>query len=177
MEFTLIIAVLFIAGIIIFPIFYGAPWHPTSKKKVREILDFCQPQRGQTLIDLGCGDGRVVIMAAKDYGLKGIGLEIDPFKVWFAKLKARWAGVDDQVTIMRKNIFDYNFEEADILFIYLTHQAIDKLFPKILNQLKPEVKIICYRFCLRGLQPEKVNQQKNIFLYSLNKGGKLNQYT
>ncbi len=176
-EIILIIAALFISGIVIFPTFFGAPWHPTSKKKIREILEFCQPIKGQTIIDLGSGDGRVVIMAAKEYSLHGIGLEIDPFKVWFAKLKARWEGVDDRVTILRKNIFEYNYGEADILFIYLTHQAIDKLFPKILNQLKPEVKIICYRFCLKGLQPQKVNQQKNIFLYSLNKGNKLSHYS
>ena len=65
---------------------------------------------------------------------------------------------------------------CDILFIYLSHQAIDKLFPDILDQLKPNAKILCYRFCIRNMTPDKVNADKTLFLYTLNKGTRVNQF-
>ena len=131
---------------------------------------------GEHIVDLGSGDGRVLITAAKDYGLMGTGIEIDPLKVWLANLRIRFAGVRDQVKIVRANIFDTDYREADILFIYLTHQAIDKLFPDILEQLKPNAKILCYRFCIQGMTPDKVSADKTLFLYTLNKGTRVNQF-
>ena len=58
----------------------------------------------------------------------------------------------------------------------LTHQALDRLFPKILEQLKPNVKILCYRFCIQGMTPDKVNSDKTLFLYTMNKGTRVNQF-
>jgi len=78
----------------------------------------------------------VLITAAKDYGLIGTGIEIDPIKVWQANWRVRFAGVSDKAKIVRANIFDTDYGEADILFIYHTHQAIDKLFPNTLQQLQ-----------------------------------------
>jgi predicted O-methyltransferase YrrM len=118
----------------------------------------------------------VLITAAKDYGLPGTGIEIDPIKVWLANLRMRFAGVQDKVKIVRANLFDTDYREADILFIYLTHQALDKLFPDILNQLKPTARILCYRFCIQGMTPDKVNADKTLFLYTRNKGTRVNQF-
>ena len=156
-------AALLLAVMVIGPAMFGAPWHPISRRDLKRALDFCEAQSGERLIDLGSGDGRVLITAAKEYGLVGTGIEIDPIKVWLANLRVRWAGVQDKVKIVRANIFDTDYREADILFIYLTHQAIDKLFPKILEQLKPNVKILCYRFCIQGMTPDKVNAEKHSF--------------
>ena len=165
-----------LAVMVIGPAMFGSPWHPISRRDLKRALDFCGTQAGEQLVDLGSGDGRVLITAAKEYGLMGTGIEIDPVKVWLANLRVRFAGVQDKVKIVPANLFDYDYSEADILFIYLTHQAIDRLFPKILGQLKPNAKILCYRFCIQGMTPDKVSADKTLFLYTLNKGTRVNQF-
>jgi len=181
MTYTLIsilvlAAVLLLAVMVIGPALFGSPWHPISRKDLKRALEFCGVKAGERIVDLGSGDGRVLITAAKDYGLVGTGIEIDPIKVWLANLRVRVAGARDKVKIVRANIFDADYREADILFIYLTHQAIDKLFPDILEQLKPNAKILCYRFCIQGMTPDKVSADKTLFLYTLNKGTRVNQF-
>ena len=169
-------AALLLAMVAIGPALFGSPWYPISLKSLRRALDFCEVQPGQHLVDLGSGDGRVLITAAKEYGLLGTGIEIDPAKVWLSQLLTRRAGIQDKVRFVRTNLFDYDYGEADILFIHLTHQAMDKLFPDILEQLKPTVKILSYKFCIRGMTPDKVNADKTLFLYTRNKGTRVDQY-
>ncbi len=173
----LLVLTILLAVVVILPVFFGAPWHPTSIKQTKAMLEFCEAKPGEKLYDLGSGDGRILMVAAKHYGLKGVGLEIDPIKVGISRLLLRWMGLKGQVQIFRKNVFHFDYSDADILFIYLSHQALDRLFPAILDQLKPETRIICFRFCPRGMTPTKVNADKTIFLYQLHKGNKLNQYS
>ena len=85
--------------------------------------------------------------------------------------------VDTQVRIMRGNFYDFDPAEADVVYLYLTHQAMDKLFPEILKKLKPTVRIVSYRFCIRGMTPEKVSADKTLFLYQLTKGNEINHYS
>ncbi len=170
-------ATLVFAAIVILPVFFGAPWHPTSLRRVRQILDFAGVEPGQKIYDLGSGDGRVLIIAARQYGMTGVGLEIDPIKAWISRHVVKFFGVQDRVQIVRRSFFDYDFSDADVLFIYLSHQALDRLLPAMRERLKPEVKIICYGFCLRSLEPTKVNADKTIFVYQLHKGTRLNAYS
>ena len=166
-----------LAIVVIVPVFFGAPWHPTSVSKIKQILEFCEAKPGDKLYDLGSGDGRVLITAAKRFGLTGVGLEIDPLKVWFSKALINWMGIKDRVKILRRTVFDYDYSDADIIYIYMSHQAIDRLFPAIISKLKPDVKIVCYGFCIRRMAPAKVSSDRNIFLYKINKGNKLNGYS
>jgi len=176
-SILLISAALLLAAMVIVPVFFGSPWHPTSKKMVRRILEFCEPEAGQVLIDPGSGDGRVLVIGAKEFGLRGIGLEIDPLKVFWSRWNVRRAGLTDRVSILHHNLFDFDYREADILFLYLTHQALDKLIPKIREQLKPTVKIVSYRFCIQGMTPDKVNTDRTLFLYTLNRGQNLDSFS
>ena len=169
-------ATLLLAGMVIGPALFGALWYPISNRELKRALDFCDAQTGERIVDLGSGDGRVLIAAAKQYDLLGTGIEIDPLKVWLSNFRVRRAGIQDRVNFVRANLFDYNYREADILFIHLTHQAMDKLFPDILDQLKPTVKILSYKFCIRGMTPDKVNADKTLFLYTRNKGARVNQF-
>ena len=173
----LIFGLLVLAGMVILPIFFGAPWHPLMPGTIRRILRFAEVQPGETVCDLGCGEGRVLITAAKEFSARAIGVEIDPLKILLARLLRKINGVDDKVNIVRGNLFDFDPGSADVLYLYLTHQAMDKLFPKILKKLKPSVRIVSYRFCLRGMSPEKVSEDKTLFLYQLDKGTKINSYS
>jgi ribosomal protein L11 methylase PrmA len=173
----LISGLLILAGMVILPVFFGAPWHPLLPGTIRRILRFADVRPGETVCDMGCGEGRVLITAAKEFSAQAIGVEIDPLKVMMARLLAKIKGVDDRVHITRGNLFDFDVKSADVLYLYLTHQAVDKLFPDILKNLKPTVRIVSYRFCLRGMTPEKVSEDKTIFLYQLDKGTKINNYS
>ena len=173
----LVFGLLVLAGMVVLPIFFGAPWHPLMPGTIRRILRFAEVQPGETVCDLGCGDGRVLITAAKEFSARAIGVEIDPLKILLARLLRKINGVDDRVNIVRGNLFDFDPGSADVLYLYLTHQAMDKLFPEILKKLKPSVRIVSYRFCLRGMTPEKVSEDKTLFLYQLDKGTKINSYS
>ena len=173
----LVCGLLILAGMVILPIFFGAPWHPLLPGTILRILRFADVRPGETVCDLGCGEGRVLITAAKEFSARAIGVEIDPLKILLARLLRKINGVDDRVNIVRGNLFDFDPGSADVLYLYLTHQAMDKLFPKILKKIKPSVRIVSYRFCLRGMTPEKVSEDKTLFLYQLDKGTKINSYS
>jgi len=168
---------LILAGMVILPALFGAPWHPTPIRTVKKILAFIDPQPGQKFYDLGSGDGRVLIVAARYYGLQCVGLEIDPVKAWLSRWLIKFTGVEDRVKILRRSFFDFDFTDGDILFVYLSHQAIDRLLPHMVERLKPTVKIVCYGFCLRSLTPERVSSDRRIFIYQLNKGNRVNGFS
>ncbi|MZG53919.1 MAG: class I SAM-dependent methyltransferase [Nitrospinae bacterium] len=176
-TFFLLIVFIILAGMVVLPIFSGAPWHPLLPGTIRRILNFAEIKQGETICDLGCGEGRVLVTAAKEYSARGVGIEIDPIKVGLARMLAKFKNVDQQVKIIRGNIFEFDPQDADVVYLYLTHQAMDRLFPEILKKLKPTVRIVSYRFCIRGMTPEKVSADKTLFLYQLSKGKEINSYT
>ena len=162
---------------VVMPAFFGSPWHPLKPATIKTILDFSELQPGEKIYDLGSGDGRVLIEAARRYQALGVGLEIDPLKVWVSNFLARRAGVSERVQFIRKNFNDFDFRDADIIYVYLTHQALDRLIPRILPFLKPSTRIVSYRFCLRHKQPCKMNEKQNLFMYRLNKGTEVDGYS
>ena len=148
---------LLLAAMVIIPVFFGAPWHPLSDENIDRIIKFADLQPGETFYDLGSGDGRVLIAATREKCVQGVGVEIDPIKVWLSKYFTITAELTERVCIYRGNMYDFDVSEADVIYLYVTHQALDRLFPEILDRVKPSVRIICYRFCIRNLEPIKVN--------------------
>ena len=168
---------LVLAAIVIIPVLFGAPWHPLSNKNIDRIIKFADLKPGDTFCDLGSGDGRVLIAASRENCVRGIGVEIDPIKVWLSRCFTTTAKLSDKIRIYRGNMYDFDVTEADVIYLYLTHQALDRLFPEILNRMKPSARIICYRFCIRNLEPTKMNKDKNLFLYRVDKGRTVNEYS
>ena len=168
---------LVLAAIVIIPVLFGAPWHPLSNKNIDRIIKFADPKQGEIFCDIGSGDGRVLIAALRKNCVRGIGVEIDPIKVWLSKCFITAANLTDKIQIFRQSMYDFDVGEADIIYLYLTHQALDRLFPEILNRVKPSARIVCYRFCIRNMEPIKVNKNKNLFLYRMDKGRSVNEYS
>ena len=168
---------LLLAAMVIIPVFFGAPWHPLSDENIDRIIKFADLQPGETFYDLGSGDGRVLIAATREKCVQGVGVEIDPIKVWLSKYFTIAADLTDKICIYRGNMYDFDVSKADVIYLYLTHQALDRLFPEILDRMKPSARIICYRFCIRNLEPTKMNKDQNLFLYNLNKGRTVNEYS
>jgi SAM-dependent methyltransferase len=105
--------------------------------------------------DLGSGDGRIVIAAAKKYGAHAVGIEIDPKLIQEAQENARKAGVSDSVRFINADLFEADIHEATVVTLYLLEDLNVRLRPKLLRDLKPGTRIVSHRFRMGDWQPEK----------------------
>jgi ribosomal protein L11 methylase PrmA len=162
---------------IIGPGIIGACWLPTPTGSLKSAFEEAGVRPGETIMDIGCGDGRVLISAAKLYNARGIGVEIDPLKVFIARYLVNRAGFSDSIRIIRASAMRADLKEADIVFVYLSHQLIDKLKPKFLKELKPGARIISYGFLISGFPLVKTNPSREWFIYKMGLGRNLNKYS
>jgi SAM-dependent methyltransferase len=147
-----------------------ALWQPTDKETVRRILVLAQVHQGETVFDLGCGDGRIVIAAARWFGARGVGIEIDPARVLWARFWAFLMGVSRSVEIRLKDMYKVDLGRADVVVIFLSSKANQKLQDKLYDQLHRGARIVSYYHPLRGWKPARVGQGRNghaIYLYCL----------
>ncbi len=141
-----------------------APWWRTSKKTARAICRLAKVKRGDIVYDLGSGDGTALMIAAKEFGAKGIGIEIDPFRYWISKILLFSNGVSDRVRIKRGNFFNENLKKADVIFVYLVPKTLDKLLPKFKKELKKGTRIVSYRYEM-NMPLKKFDEKNQIRLY------------
>ena len=130
---------------------------PTPPEVVDRMLALADPKKGETLYDLGSGDGRVVVAAASRYHVDAVGVEIDPKRVRESRAKAEAAGVSDRVTIREADLFTTDLARADVVTLYLLPNLNARLLPK-LAKLKPGARVVCHSFDLRGVKPSKVER-------------------
>lgn len=131
------------------------PFGVTPHEAVGQMLQMARIQPGDVLYDLGCGDGRIVVAAAKKYGIKAVGVDIDPVRVKESLENARTNGVSHLVTIIHGDLFEVDFSEASVVTLYLGNEMNVKLMPK-LRQLKPGTRILSFDFHMRGAEPAEV---------------------
>ena len=128
---------------------------PTPQEAVEKMLEAAEIKKGDLLYDLGCGDGRFVVTAAKKYGIKAIGVDIDPKRVEESKENVRTNGVADLVTIKQGDIFQEDISSANVVTLYLLPSLNVKLIPQ-LEKLKPGSRIVSYQFDMAGVKPKEV---------------------
>ncbi len=131
------------------------PYVPTPQNVVEGMLDLAKVGKGDIVYDLGCGDGRIVITAAKKYGATGIGVDLNPERIKEAKANARKAGVENKVTFHQGNLFDFDFSKATVLTLYLLPDVNLKLMPKILSEMKPGSRVVSHAFDMGDWKPDK----------------------
>jgi ribosomal protein L11 methylase PrmA len=141
-------------------LFLGAPYVPTLNKQREAALDLLGLKKGQTLIDLGCGDGAMLIAAARR-GLNVTGYEINPLLVFIARARTRRYG--KQVTVVRGNFWHKKWPQASAVFVFLTSRYMKKLDENMNQQFQKPVKLITYGFQM----PNKkvVAEKEACFLY------------
>lgn len=127
---------------------------PTPENVVAKMLDVAKPTKNDVVYDLGCGDARIIITAAKKFGAKGIGYDIDPVRVKESRENVKKAGVENLVTIEQKDIFTVDLSPASIVTLYLLPELNVRLIPQ-LEKLKPGSRIISHDFDMEGAEPEK----------------------
>lgn len=143
----------------------GAPWLPTSKSKVLTMLEFANVGEEDTLYDLGSGDGRIIIMAAKEFGAKAVGIEADPIRSMWSKLMIRRYKLKDQVQVLRGNFFNFDIGKASIVTLYLGVGVNNKLKEKLAMELKPGSRIVSYHFILEDWTPIETDEEADLYLY------------
>jgi predicted O-methyltransferase YrrM len=135
------------------------PYVPTRLEIVREMLAMAEVRRGDIVCDLGSGDGRILITAAREHGAQGVGYEIDPARVREAKSNARRAGVDDRVRFILSDIFDADLRDATVVTLYLLPDVNLKLKPKLLAELRPGTRVVSHNYDMGAdWPPEKTKR-------------------
>ena len=127
---------------------------PTPQIVVDKLLDVAKIGKDDVLYDLGCGDGRIVINAAKRFGVHAVGFDIDPKRVAESRENVRTNKLEHLVTIEQKNIFDVDLSKATVVTLYLLPELNVRLIPQ-LEKLAPGSRIVSHDFDMQGVEPEK----------------------
>jgi hypothetical protein len=130
------------------------PYVPTPQVVVNRMLELAQIKPGDTVIDLGSGDGRIMITAAQKYGARGFGVELNPRLVQSSNEEAQRAGVADRVKFLQQDLFKTDFREADVLTLYLLPDVNMVLRPKILAELKAGTRVVSHDYGMGLWSPE-----------------------
>lgn len=162
----LAVFIIFVALLwLLVPAWYGLPPVTTNRERTRKALELANPQPGETLYDLGSGHGRVLVIAAKEFGLNAVGIEVGPVQCVISWLNARWNRVSSQVRVEAGDFFKSNFEEADIIFAYLTSDYGERLAKKLAAELKPGTRVVTVSFDLPGWDADIFDRERLIYLY------------
>ena len=134
---------------------YDVPFVPTPYEVVTEMLKMADVNKNDVLYDLGCGDGRIVIMAAEKIGCRGVGVDINPVRIEESTENAVKAKVTDRVRFIEQNLFDVDISEATVVTLYLLSNVNLKLRPKLLRDLRPGTRVVSHNYSMGEWEPEK----------------------
>jgi SAM-dependent methyltransferase len=165
LTLTIATAIVTISSIML-PQFVGAPWVPTRKEVVTKMLQMSELKPGEVLYDLGSGDGRLVIAAARDFGAKSVGIEIDPFRVFYSRLKITQYHLGDKARIIRTNFFNVDLHDADVVVTFLLQETNDRLQKKLEAELtKPNSRVVSLVFQFKGWEEITSDKDNLIYVY------------
>jgi len=163
---SIIIFVLVLLWILI-PALYGLPPVPTNKDRIRHALQLAKLKPGETLYDLGAGDGRVLLIARRDFGAQAVGIEIGPIQcilIWFRVLSS---GLGNRIKIRWGNFYQADLKDADVVFVYATSQEVMKLAPHLAAQMKQGSRLVSISADFSEWEPALVDDHDLIFIYEM----------
>jgi predicted O-methyltransferase YrrM len=129
---------------------------PTPQEVVDAMLKLANVKAGDVVYDLGSGDGRIPITAAKTYGVRAVGIDIDPQRIAEANQNLASAGVGDKVKFLNQDLFTTNISEATVVTMYLLPSLNLKALPKLNSELKPGTRVVSHQFDMEGYPPEQM---------------------
>jgi tRNA G37 N-methylase Trm5 len=138
---------------------------PTPPEVVEEMLRVANVAQGDVLYDLGSGDGRIPIAAAKKFGIRATGIDIDPERIWEAEVNAKKDGVEHLVSFRREDLFTADFRDATVITLYLLPDLNVRLRPRLWAELKPGTRIVSHQFAMGDWKPEKTIQLNGRVVY------------
>ena len=133
-----------------------APYVPTPQDVVERMLGLASVGKGDVVADLGSGDGRLVVTAAKQFGARGVGVDIDPARIAEGRANAKQAGVESLVEFRQQDLMEADISQATVVTLYLLSSSNVKLRPRLLSKLKPGARIVSHQFGMGDWAPDKV---------------------
>lgn len=152
-----------------------APFVPSPQVVVDKMLEAARLKPGETLYDLGSGDGRVVITAARRYQAKAVGVELSKELCARARIQVKAAGLENQVVIVHGDLLGVDLSPADVVTVYLLTHSNERLRPNLERYLKPGARVVSHDFAIRGWEPARTerveagNRIHTIYLYEVPK--------
>jgi SAM-dependent methyltransferase len=131
------------------------PYVPTTERAVEEMLKLANIKSSDVIYDLGCGDGRIVVTAAKKYGIRGVGIDINPVRIQEARENAKKNGVEHLVRFEEGDLFEAKISDASVVTLFLLPSVNLKLRPKLMADLKPGTRVVSNTFDMGDWKAEK----------------------
>ena len=145
----------------------GAPWVPTSRQVICRMLEMAELRPGEVVYDLGCGDGRVLITAARSFGARAVGVEVDLSRYLWSVLAVTLRGLWKQVKVIRGDLFSVDLRDADVIFTFLLQDTNERLKDKLRRELRPGTRIVSNIFTFSGLPLVAADEQLHLYLYRM----------
>lgn len=162
---------------ILVPALYGLPPVPTKPERIRHALKLAALQPNDVLYDLGAGDGRVLLIAAREFDARAIGIEVGPLQCAWAWLRAVASGLGERIQIKWANYYKADLREADVVFIYATSKEVVKLAPLLKRQMKPGARLVSVSADFPEWEPSMLDERDLIFVYEMPpKPGSISSY-
>lgn len=143
-----------------------SPWWRTNKKIAKRALELAKVSKKDILFELGSGEGTALITAAKEFGAKGVGIEIDPFRFFLSKFFVWRKGLRTEISFKRENFFETDLSSASVIFVYLVPKTLKRLLPKFKKELKKGTRVISYKYEI-DLPLLKEDKENEIKVYSI----------
>jgi SAM-dependent methyltransferase len=135
-----------------------APYVPTPPAVVEKMLEMARVDKDDVIYDLGCGDGRIVIMAAVKYGARGVGIDLDPERIEESRINAAAAGVEKMVRFLVEDVTKSDISEATVVTLYLLTESNEILRPRLERQLKPGTMVVSHNYRIPGWELKLVDE-------------------
>lgn len=164
----ILIILLFLLSMVWPPDSPWSPWWRTSPKIARIQCRLAKITKKDVVYDLGSGEGVALMTAAKEFGARGVGVEIDPLRVFTSKLSIALAGLSSKLRIERKNFFDVDVSEASVVIMYLIPKTLARLKPKLLKELKPGSRVVTFVYKI-DLPMIAKDEQNEVYVYEIPK--------
>jgi SAM-dependent methyltransferase len=152
---------------ILVPAWYGLAWVPTRAARIRKALQLAGLSPGETLYDLGSGDGRVLIIAAREFGARAVGLEVGPLQAAVSLLRAALSGTGGRVRVRLADFYRAELGQADVVFIYATSRQALRLQASLAGRLRAGARLVSVSADFPGWLPSAYDHEDLIFLYRM----------
>lgn len=150
---------------ILFPAFVGGAYSPTRGRVVRKMVEYARVGPGDVLVDLGAGDGRILMEAGRRYQARVVGIEIDPLRWMYCRVRLLASPIRRRASVRLANFFDVDLSFATAVTFYLSQAAADKLKVKLEAELPDGARVVSYRRPIPGWQPAHHDQEDDVYVY------------
>ena len=144
---------------------FGAPWVPTRRAVLDAMLTMARVGPNDTVYDLGCGDGRVLIAAARTYGARAVGIEVDPLRYLWTQGAIALLGLRGRVEVRYGDFFRHDLRPADVVICYLVQRTNDRLQRKLERELRPGTRVVSNTYVFADWTPVRFDAETNLYLY------------